>query len=267
MPVAEYDPLAVAVVDLDVVNGAAVGVAVNDAPYIVLAEKFRDRPVVDVHDVGLVRAGMPLAEPACQAGQHAAPPDRAGKDAVLPGRIAGFLPEPLIRDVIGTQDIAVEKDDGPVVRFQAFGLDQIVHARPAAVVVAEQEIAIAADEVDRGAGVGEAFEVFGDFKAQSPGRIVADPGLEQITENIQGARVGGRPGQKIPEQPDGFGPSGVQVKVGDQVDGCSGNQGNSTRSRMTGSTGTSWCIPFVVVSTDLISSTTCMPSTTRPKTA
>lgn len=158
---------------------------------------------------------------------------------MLPGRVTGFLPESLIRDIIGAQDISVEKGDGPVVRLQAFGLDEIVHARPATVVVAEEEIAIAANEMNRGASPGELLEIFGDFKAQRAGCIVANPGFEQVAENIQGTRVGGRPGQKIPEQPDGFGPSGVQVEIGDQIDGCAGNQGSSTRSRMTGSTGTS----------------------------
>lgn len=114
----------------------------------------------------------------------------------------------------------MEQGDGLVADFEAPGFFEAADPGAATVIVPDQEIAVAADEINAGAAGGQGLEGFRNFITQRSGCIVPDPDFEQIAQDVERPGFGRRSGQEVPEQPDGFGPPGVQVEIGDQIDGC-----------------------------------------------
>jgi hypothetical protein len=143
-----------------------------------------------------------------------------------------------------------------------------LHPGAAGIVRTEQEIAIAVQKVDRNTAIGEASQGSGDPELEFAGGIVTDPALEQITENVERPGVRGAVNQELLELLGDVGTIGIEMDIGDEQPGVGLRlQGISTRWITTGSTGTSVIGPLLEVSTERISSTTSMPSVTRPNTA
>jgi hypothetical protein len=73
----------------------------------------------------------------------------------LPARVAGLSAEALVGLVVRTQAVAVQEHDGFAVEIQKLWLLQALHSGLATEAIAEKEIPIAADEIQRGTGGGE----------------------------------------------------------------------------------------------------------------
>ena len=91
----------------------------------------------------------------------------------------------------------------------------------ARVVVAEQEVAVAADEVHRHAAHRASARSFArDVRAGFGRIVVADPGLEQVAEDVQ--RIGAAGFARRRSRPNSSvisGRVGIEVKVGDEKRG------------------------------------------------
>ena len=164
--------------------------------------------------------------------------------------------------------------------------------------LAEQEVAVAVHQVQRGAGGGERGERGDERLVGGIDDVVAEPDLEQVPEDPQRARAV-RPVDEASRQRGDGGTRGVEVQVGDEQGVAGAARRGARRPRpparlvarpvarlaervsiprraqasstvtdsiVTGSFGTSWCGPFEPVETLAIASTAAMPSTTRPNT-
>ena len=94
---------------------------------------------------------------------------------------------------------------------------QPLHAGLPAESVSDQKVAVAAEKVDRRSARGQLGQVAGNPAAELAGRVVADPGLEQVAHDVESVCIPRRPIDEVDEQAGGFGPIVLQVQVGDQV--------------------------------------------------
>ncbi len=169
-----------------------------------------------------------LAGGARLLGECQARGQRLGQEACLPRRIAGLDAELLVGDVVGAQQVAVHQQDRFAVEHHHRRVGQDRHARATCICLAEQEIAVAADEMHPHAGIAQAVQPVGHERAGVGRIVIADPGLEQVAEDVQ--RIG-LAGFAIHEAPEQFGdrrPLRVQVQVGNEKRGhaplCTGGR-------------------------------------------
>ena len=104
--------------------------------------------------------------------------------------------------------LAFQLDDG--------GVGQDRHAGTMRVVVAEQEIAIAADEIDRHAAIAQPAQLFGDVSADVGRIVVADPGFEQVAEDVERACAARFLVDELAEQLRDVRTRGVEMQVGNE---------------------------------------------------
>lgn len=96
-------------------------------------------------------------------------------------------------------------------------------------------------------------QAVGDLLLERPDRVVADPGFEQVAQDVDSLCLACRTGQKGPEPVGDVGARRTQVQVRNEKGFSAGidwtsrpgifarrAQITSTRSMNTGSTGTSW---------------------------
>jgi hypothetical protein len=115
-----------------------------------------------------------------------------------------------------------------------------MHAGALAVVLAEQEIAVAAQEIHPRAGIGKGAQPSRHAVLVPAGGVVAQPRLEQVAEDIQRVRAGRALSEKLLELRVDIGAARTQVQVRNEqrLPRCRRNQRISTSSITTGSTGT-----------------------------
>ena len=94
------------------------------------------------------------------------------------------------------------------------------------VVLAKQEVTVAADEVHRHATVGQYLQCIGHRIGGGRGRVVADPGFEQVAEDVQRIGAGCLLAQEAQEQVGDLRTAGVQVQVGNEQRGHAGILGH-----------------------------------------
>jgi len=92
-------------------------------------------------------------------------------------------------------------------------------SRAARIVLADQEIAVASDEVHRHAGVGHGMQRDRDRIGGRGGRVIADPGFEQIAQDVQGIGLHRFIAQERQEQVGDGWTTRVQVQIGDEQRG------------------------------------------------
>ena len=126
--------------------------------------------------------------------------------------------EALVRDIVGAQTVAVDQAGFGLQTLDQHGFIQRLHAGCPAISRSQQEVAVAADEVHRDLGRGEAREGSGNAIGQGVCAVVTDPDLEQIAENVKGAGPARRAAQEIQQERAGLRPPDLQVEVGDQID-------------------------------------------------
>src|SRR3546814_1704731 len=86
------------------------------------------------------------------------------------------------------------------------------HARALRVRLAEQEITIAMHEGHRHAAVGQGLQPLGHEGAGFRGIVVADPGFEQVAEDVQRLCAARLAVEEVAEQPGDLRPRGGQVQ-------------------------------------------------------
>lgn len=74
------------------------------------------------------------------------------------------------------------------------------------------------EEEQIGAGGAQLLQCGSDLTGRCLGPIVADPGFEQITEDVERAGPARRAAQEIQQKTRGLALTGLQMKVGDQID-------------------------------------------------
>ena len=227
----------------------------------------------------LARAGAPPCAPE-ERRDGSSEPERAGQHATLPIRLADAGAVALVLDVQRAKLVSVKQERGRAVEIDQARLFEHFHAAQPAVVGSQKEVAVAVQECQSGAAARQSAKAVGDVELELPDPIVAYPGFEQVPQDIDCLGLSRRTGQEGPEPVGNVGARRTQVQVRNEKGFSAGidrtsrpeilasrAQRISTRSMTTGSTGTSWCGPRASVGTKRISSTTSMPSMTRPNTA
>ena len=160
-----------------------------------------------------------LAGRARLRGEGQARGQRLGEEACAPCGVAGLCTEGLIADIIGAQAVAVHQQHGPAVEHHHGGFRQQARTRAPGEVVADQEIAIAVLEEHRHARVGQAAQLAGDEGTDLGRVVVADPGLEQVAEDVQGIGAARLAVDEVAEQAGDLRTLGIEVEVGDEEGG------------------------------------------------
>ena len=153
-------------------HGRAVGVSMDQSGHAEAGEGGFNRLRIHVGD-GL-EAG-PVAVDHFLLPAHARLPrlcgeglargQRLGQELRLPVRVAGLRTEGLVGVVVGAQQVTVHQQHRLAVQRHHRRVGQDAHAGAAGVVLADQEIAVAVDEVHRHAGVGEPAQTVGHLLA------------------------------------------------------------------------------------------------------
>ncbi len=200
------------------------GVAVDHAAHAVALEPLAHGRGRDVGDrlglaAGLQFAVARLARGARLRGEREPRRQRLREEFRLPARIAGLRAELLVGAVVGAQQVAVQQQRRFAVQHRDRGIGQDRHARASRVLLAEQEIAVAADEEYRHAGIGQGAQPVGDEGAGGGRIVVADPGLEQVAEDVERVRAARLAVEEAAEQFRRRRARGVEVQVGNQQRG------------------------------------------------
>ncbi len=219
VPVGENDPLPRRAVDDARVPGGTMRMAVDDPRRAPVAKRPLDGEGVDVENrLGLARRGRAAAAPHPRS-DPAAKPVGQPQQVPLPARIARPRAVALVADVVGAQLVAVreqrrragEVDDRMLVEQRSAGRAREMRA--------EQEIAVAADEEHRYAGIGHLADAGRDIGTGLGGVVIAHPGLEQVAEDVQRVRAPRFPVDETTEQLGDRRAFAVQVEIGDEERG------------------------------------------------
>src|SRR6185437_14131848 len=178
--------------------------AVDDARHVAPSKGVLDGGQVDVENRfrlargrGTASASHPPRDPA---------PNRVGqsKETTLVPRIARPGAVALVADVVGAKLVAVREQ-----RERARELDDRVlveqrRAGRAREIVAEQEVAVAARDINRYPRVADAAQRVDDRAGERlPALIVADPRVEQITHDVDRRSIARRPAGESVERGGG----------------------------------------------------------------
>jgi hypothetical protein len=172
---------------------------------------------------------------------------RLGQHRALPGGIAGLPPESLVLEVIGTQRIAVQQQSRLAVEIRHHFLRQQTEPGLLRVGRAQQEVAIAVDEVTGHPRGVDLRQLNGDVLGLGRHCIVAYPVFEQVAEDVERLSLPGRAREEVRQPLRDIGPAFMQVQIGNEKRRHAGG-GRSVAcqspptamfSMMTGSTGTS----------------------------
>ena len=196
-------------------------VAVDHAADAVAGERLRHRRRRDIGDgfrgarclqravarlarrPGLLRKRQP-----CRQGLR--------KELRTPFRVAGLRTELLVGGVIGAQQVAVADQHRRALQQDHRRIRQQAHARARRVVAAQQEVAVAVDEVHRRAGRIQRRQRLRHHAPALRGIVVADPGLEQVAEDVERLRARGDAAKEAEECLGRVGARIVQMQVGDE---------------------------------------------------
>ena len=143
-----------------VVDRRPMGVAVDHAGHAGAREQGIDRGLRHVADdlggsSAYQLAVARLARRARLRGESEPCLQRLGEELCLPAQVPGLRAELLLGDVVGTQQVAVQDYGGRAVQVDDQRFVEQGHAAAACIVRAEQEVAIAADEVSGHTRCGE----------------------------------------------------------------------------------------------------------------
>ena len=164
-----------------------------------------------------------LAGIACLLRESNARGQRLRQELGLEHRVAGLRAELLVGHVVGAQQVAVTEQHRPAVQVDHGGVGQDAEPGAAGVVLADQEITVAPDEVHRHAGGGHGLQRVGDGIGGGRGRVIADPGLEQVAQDVQRLGLRGFIAQERQEQLGNGWTAGVQMQIGNEQRGHAGH--------------------------------------------
>lgn len=242
--------------------------AMHDAIDLIALQRAQHFVLIDIHDLrrGLVHRGdVRLAAGAHALGQPLALPQAQPAQDELHDGIANDPAQPLVGGVVDAQRIAVHEQDPAPVQRDDRAIGEQAHAGLLAKALADQEVTVAMDQVARHSTLSERAQRADDPALVRIGVVVADPGLEQVAEDVKRLRAAGFMRQEIEKLRGDVGPLPVEMQIGNEQ---RGHLIRVTLRMTTGFKGASLSNgPTWPVATAPMSSTTSMPSTTRPNTA
>src|SRR3990167_343744 len=253
-------------------DGGPVGVAVDHAPHAVAFECRFHGGLVDVGnrlEFAFVAQALLVAATgfARLVGEFPAGFECLVKETLAPLWLASLASEGEVGRVVAAQEVTVHQQGRLAFQHHHARVWQQRCAGCRSKRRAQQEIAIAAHHVDGNAGVGEFAQACPHGLGQFAVLIVANPGLEQVAQDVQRFGPAGLRAQEMQELHRDRGARRIQMQVGDEEDRHDQGSRTAARSTTTGLTGTS---PGkgarAAVGTRRILSMTSMPSTTRPNT-
>src|SRR5574340_1352634 len=182
----------------------------------------------------------------------------------------------LVGRIVGTQGVAVHQQRRHTIQVDASGVGEQRHARFFHVARGQHEIPVSVHEIHRRTGIGQRLEMVRGIVRNLLVVVVADPGLEQVAQDVERVGTGNLFVEKVKKTPGGDRAFVGEVQVRDEEAAArtwfrsQAHRRRQTISALvmtTSSSGTSWCPARLPVLTFLILSTTSMPSTTLPNTA
>ena len=262
VPVAQHNALRRLAVNLQLMGGGAMGVAMNQRAYAVLGHDARHFVRGDVDNLAGFHPRLGAAFIAQFARQFLPGAERQVAQDKQRNRVAQPAAQLHIADVLGAQAVAVHQQHALAIQFDHAGIGQQGAAGFTAEGLAEEKVAIAMHQVDARAALAELAQGLGNRTLKGGDGIVADPHFKEVAEDIQRLGLNRAGFQKMQKRPADVRALLFKMQIGDQ-------QYHSTisaRSMITSSRGTSWWPDFEPVATPLIFSTTSMPSTTSANT-
>ena len=172
------------------------------------------------HGAGVLhRALARLAGGAGLLGEGEAGLEGLGEHVCAPLRAAYLGADLLVFDVAGAQQVAVHQQHGLAVKVDHRGVGKDPHARAGGVVAAEHEVAVAVHEEQRHAGGVQGGELAGNEGTGFGGVVIANPGFEQVTEDVERVGAAGLAVEEVAEQAGDLRAFRIQVEVGDEQRG------------------------------------------------
>ena len=120
--------------------------------------------------------------------------------------------------VIGAQRIAVDHRGGRVFDVRGHRLLAQLHPSAGAVLGAQHEVPVAVEKENPRAALGQLAQVDGDRFGQVVSAVVADPDLEQVTENVERVGPASRAAQKVTQETPGLRAACLEVQVRDDIE-------------------------------------------------
>jgi hypothetical protein len=200
VPLGKDAPRYLLPIQVQAVVGGAVGVAVDQGPGAMAAEIGLHRLVIDVHDpFGLHGRGCP-ALPAVVGGEGSPAGEGLPKEQLLNQRIAHTSAKPLVGDVVGAQEVAVHEQGRGAVQVDAGRVAQQGASGLAGEGAPDQEVAIAVHQQAGGPGGGQGAQLGAHGGPRRAIVVVADPGIEQVSQDVEPLRRAGPGGQEAQKQ-------------------------------------------------------------------
>ncbi len=225
VPISQDDPGAGAPVHLEGMNARPMGMAVQQRRGSGAAQRRRHAAGVDVRDGMFHRGGVRLTAGAGGTGERAARFDRQRQKPALPVGISHRGAQPLVGMIVGAQRIAVHRQYGFPEEGDDQGVVQQLRAARFAEAVRQQKIAVAVHHEAGHAARGEFAQPGDGRRLRRVRRIIADPGFEQVTQNVQGGGVPGLGSQERQELLDDRRLRRVDMQIRDEERGHRGFPG------------------------------------------
>ena len=217
------------------VTGRTVGMPVDQARIAVTPQGIGNGIRIRIHDGFGLGLFFLFATRAPLRGQRLALRQRLGKKRGVPGGGAHLVAKGEVGGVVAAQGIAVRKQGGRPIQVDQRGVRQQLQPGGLGERRADEEIAVAVQQMHPDAAPGEPCQRLGDFRVQRLRQIVvADPGIEQVAENVQRFGLGRRVAQETSKGRADVRAPRTKMQVGKEED-----QTTSAFSMMTSSTGTS----------------------------
>ena len=219
VPVTEDGATGGRAIQVEVVLVRAVSVAMNELRDPETVHRLHDALVVDIGDGRWFLAGPGDAFITETSRQTATFVRRPGQGLLLPVRLADHTAELLIVVVVGTEGISVTQQCGATVQVQDMVFRKDRGPAGAGKLGTDQEVTIAVQEENRDAAVAVAAQGGDGFAMIIQGNVIAQPGIEQVTEDIQCVGLAACGCQKPVKQGCGAGLPRREMQIGNEING------------------------------------------------
>ncbi len=200
----------------EVMDGGSVGVAMDKQPAAMLAQQRIDRRRGHIHDGLWLGSILHLALAPHLAGDGLAAGQRQAQEEPAQPLLLGDAAKLLIALIQGAEQVPVAQQHPLPVEIDDARVAKQRHARPFGKDLAQQEVAVAVDEVDGHVLSAQGQEGLGHLAVERVGVVVANPEFEQISQHIEGIGLGGVALEKTHQCGCHVGPLGAQVNVTDK---------------------------------------------------
>lgn len=212
-PVAQHDATAIAA---KFMHCRAMGVAMDHDIKIALIQHFQDFLGRDVHDVSSLVAVHAVALGARLFGEGAAFSQRFGEKLMLPLWIPHQVPELQVAGIPCAKHIAVQQQIVLALVMQHMGFMQQGGAGFGSKTLAQQEIAIAVQEVNSQSLPGLLLQGLCDNGVQGPVIVIPDPDIEKIAQDIESPGAWAFTPQEVEEGAGQIIPRLFKMQIGNQ---------------------------------------------------